>query len=65
MTDPDCKIELDGNTYFLWSSEESGAVMDVTDTHTVYTLLPDDAKEVYRLLQTAESHSEVQMSSGF
>ncbi|MCG3089717.1 hypothetical protein [Sporosarcina cyprini] len=50
MVNPDYQFELDGDTYFLWISEESGAIQNTLDTHIVYTLQPEDAIEVHRLM---------------
>ncbi|MBB4824836.1 hypothetical protein HNO89_002062 [Sporosarcina luteola] len=57
MTDPNYKFKLDGETYFLWTSEESGAIMNILDTHTVYTIQQKDAEEVYRLLTSIDGSS--------
>jgi len=50
MADPEYKVELGSVAYFLWISEEHGTIMNLNDTHTIYTLSKNSAKAVYELL---------------
>ncbi|WNF38774.1 hypothetical protein RJD24_10270 [Bacillaceae bacterium IKA-2] len=47
MVDPNFKVDLGEETYFLWISEGSGTVMNTKDTHTIYSLSKKSATEVY------------------
>ncbi|WP_100404350.1 hypothetical protein [Bacillus solitudinis] len=50
MVDPQYKVELGKEIYFLWLNEGSGTIMNTKDTHTIYTLSPESAKQIYDLL---------------
>jgi len=50
MADPEYKVELGSEAYLLWISEEHGTIMNLNDTHTIYTLSKNSAKAVYELL---------------
>lgn len=50
MADPKYKVELGEESYFLWIYEESGTIMNLKDTHTVYTLSKSSAKMINELL---------------
>lgn len=50
MSDPDYKVELGDESYFLWVSEEHGTIMNLSDTNTVYTLSKNSAKTINELL---------------
>ncbi|KMY51594.1 hypothetical protein [Peribacillus loiseleuriae] len=49
MADPQYKVDI-GETYYLWVSEKSGTIMDVKDTHTIYTLSNKSVKQVNELI---------------
>lgn len=55
MADPEYKVELGGVTYFLWITEEHGTIMDLNDTHTIYTLSKSSAKNINELLNEQSS----------
>ncbi|MGM7724323.1 hypothetical protein [Metabacillus sp. Hm71] len=50
MSDPDNKVDLGDETYFLWISEEYGTIMNLNDTNTIYTLSKSSAKTINELL---------------
>lgn len=50
MADPEYKVELGDNSYFLWISEEDGIIMNLNDTNTIYTLSKNSAKTINELL---------------
>lgn len=50
MADPEYKIVLGKNTYYLWISKDSGTIMNLNDTYTVYSLTKFSAKRVERIL---------------
>jgi hypothetical protein len=50
MADPDYKVEFGEESYFLWISEEHGTIMNLKDTHTIYTLSKSSAKTINELL---------------
>ncbi len=50
MAEPQYRLELDKNTYFLWIGEDSGTIMNVEDTHTIYSLSSKSAKRVYEII---------------
>ena len=51
MIDPEYKVELRNDSYFLWINEEHGTIMNLKDTHTIYTLSQKSAKAIYELLK--------------
>ncbi|MGM0846475.1 MAG: hypothetical protein ACQEUT_15980 [Bacillota bacterium] len=50
MADPQFKIVLGKEKYFLWISEKSGTIMNAEDTHTIYSLPQHSIKQVNELL---------------
>ena len=46
MADPEYKVELGKETYYLWISEESGTIMNTKDTHSIYSLDRNSAKKI-------------------
>jgi hypothetical protein len=50
MADPNYKVEIGKETYFLWVDELSGTIMNAKDTHTTYTLSKENAKEINQVL---------------
>lgn len=50
MVDPDYKVEVGSKSYFLWISEEHGTIMNINDTHTIFTLSKHSAKTINELL---------------
>jgi hypothetical protein len=51
MADPEYKIEIAEETYFLWIDEISGTIMNTEDTHTIYSLSNTSTKQVNELLK--------------
>ena len=51
MVDPDYKVELGEDSYFLWLNKDSGTVMHVKDTHTTYNLTEKSVKEVHEVIK--------------
>ncbi|WP_456274717.1 hypothetical protein [Bacillus sp. AK031] len=51
MADPEYKISLGNDTYFLWMSENSGTIMNSEDTHSIYTLSENSINQVNELLK--------------
>ncbi|MDW0118639.1 hypothetical protein QTL97_17070 [Sporosarcina thermotolerans] len=50
MADPEYKVEIGEESYFLWINEERGTIMNLNDTHTIYTLSKSSAKKINELL---------------
>ncbi|MDE5413312.1 hypothetical protein [Alkalihalobacterium chitinilyticum] len=50
ITDPQYRVEWGENSYFLWISENSGTIMNTTNTHTIYSLTKAGAQEVFQLI---------------
>jgi hypothetical protein len=48
--DPEYKVELEDESYFLWISEEYGTIMNMNDTNTIYTLPKNSVKTINELL---------------
>ncbi|WP_079478901.1 hypothetical protein [Halobacillus salinus] len=48
--DPGYKFLYDQKSYYLWVGPGSGSIMEATDTHTIYTLQKDSAKQVYKIV---------------
>ncbi|SEO66795.1 hypothetical protein SAMN05518847_109186 [Paenibacillus sp. OV219] len=52
MADPEYKVELGNDTYFLWIREDAGTIEKINETSTTYSLSMKSAKEVYRLIMS-------------
>ena len=50
MVDPDYKVEIGEESYYLWISKEQGTIMNLDDTNTIYTLSKSSAHPIYKLL---------------
>lgn len=48
--DPNYKVDLDNETYFLWINDDSGTIVNVNDTDTTYTLTEESIKEVNEVI---------------
>ncbi|WP_226669660.1 hypothetical protein [Metabacillus litoralis] len=46
MADPEFKIEIGEETYFLWVDAKSGTIMNTKDTHTIYSLSVRSSKQI-------------------
>lgn len=55
---PDFTFEIGEDSYYLWIQEDAGSIMNTNDTHTLYTLQKQNAKEVYELLNRYDSFGE-------
>ncbi|WP_202078806.1 hypothetical protein [Caldalkalibacillus salinus] len=53
MVEPQYKVVLGEDTYFLWLSETLGTVMNTEDTHTIYSLSSKSAKQVQEIIADA------------
>lgn len=51
MADPHYKVFLGEETFFLWITEDSGTIMNMVDTHTIYTLSVSNSTNIYELLE--------------
>lgn len=51
MSDPEYKIEFGEDVYYLWITETSGTIMNLVDTHTIYTLTELSAQSVFELIE--------------
>lgn len=51
MADPQYKVEIGKETYFLWLDQDHGTIMDVKDTHTIYTLSEKSVKHIHAIIQ--------------
>ena len=58
MDDPQYKVELGEETYFLWIHEESGTIMNTKDTHTIYSLSDKSVKQVSEIIQGKLNEAE-------
>lgn len=47
IIDPPYKVNIGEESYFLWVSETSGIIMNIKDTHTIYSLTEKSTREVY------------------
>ncbi|WP_442598406.1 hypothetical protein [Neobacillus sp. D3-1R] len=50
MADPEFKIVMGKNSYYLWISKDSGTIMNLNDTYTIYSLTKFSAKRVGKIL---------------
>jgi hypothetical protein len=50
MVDPDYKVILGEESYFLWIDKNHGTIMNLEDTNTIYTLSRWSAVRIGRLL---------------
>ncbi|GKV70071.1 hypothetical protein NCCP2716_25690 [Sporosarcina sp. NCCP-2716] len=53
ITDPEYKVELGEKTYFLWLSQESGTIMDVEDTNTIYSLIDSSVENLNDIFRSS------------
>ncbi|WP_180320134.1 hypothetical protein [Peribacillus loiseleuriae] len=51
MADPHYKVEIGKDAFFLWISDESGTIMNLKDTHTIYTLSENAADLMNELIK--------------
>lgn len=50
IADPEYQVQIGEESYYLWIREEQGTIMNVNDTHTIYSLSKNSAAKVYDLL---------------
>ena len=50
MSDPENRVEIGSETYFLWISEENGTIMNVNNNNTIYSLPKSSARTINGLL---------------
>jgi len=50
MTNPQYKFSIGEESYLLWIAEDSGTIMNTTDTHTIYTLSSNSVQEIYEFV---------------
>lgn len=50
MSDPHYKINFGKDAYYLWIAETSGTIMNLIDTHTIYTLSDLSTQSVFELI---------------
>jgi len=51
VADPDYKIKLGADSYFLWLSEESGMIMFTNDTYTLYKLTDESTAKLNEIME--------------
>ena len=51
VANPEYKVELGDQTYFLWIHQDSGSMMNSNDTNALYRLSNSSAKKIYGLLK--------------
>jgi uncharacterized protein YihD (DUF1040 family) len=51
MIEPEYKVILGENIYFLWLNNEHGTIMNIEDTHTIYTLKDASFKRINDVLK--------------
>ena len=45
MVDPEYQVEFGEESYYLWISEAQGTIMNLKDSHTIYTLSKNQRKQ--------------------
>ncbi|MFO1442367.1 hypothetical protein KDN24_03830 [Bacillus sp. Bva_UNVM-123] len=50
MANPQYKVEIGQEAYFLWISTDSGTIMNVKDTHTIFSFSNKAIKQVNELI---------------
>ncbi len=50
MTNPDYKFNIEEESYLLWINNDSGTIMNIKDSHTIYTLSSNSVKEVFGIV---------------
>lgn len=53
MADPEYQVDFGENSYYLWVDERQGTIMDLDDTHTIYSLSEKSSKAVYKIIEEA------------
>lgn len=51
MADPQYKVEMGDEAFYLWINDESGTIMNLKDTHTIYTLSGKAVRLINGLLE--------------
>lgn len=51
MADPEYQVDFGENSYYLWVDERQGTIMDLDDTHTIYSLSEKSSKAVYKIIE--------------
>ncbi len=51
MVDPEYQVEFGEESYYLWISETHGTIMNLKDSHTIYTLSKKSAETIYGVLK--------------
>lgn len=46
MVTPHYRFSIGDETYYLWISEDSGSIMNIKDTHTLYSLPRNSVREI-------------------
>lgn len=55
MEDPQYKVELGGESFFLWLNEEHGTIMDVEDTNSIHSLTDESVENINDMLRLQEN----------
>lgn len=50
MSDPEFRMIIGEEIYFLWVDEKSGTIMNLKDSHTIYSLSDNSIKQINGLL---------------
>lgn len=51
MADPEYRMALGEQAFFLWLDEKSGTIMNTEDAHTIYSLTENSIKQMNELLE--------------
>lgn len=51
MADPDYKVVIGKESYYLWISDEHGSIMNIKDTHTIFSLPENSVVNLKKLLK--------------
>lgn len=50
VVDPDYQVEFGDRSYYLWVEGDSGAIMNVNDTYTIFRLSNTSAQRIYEII---------------
>ncbi|KAB2336761.1 hypothetical protein F7731_10435 [Cytobacillus depressus] len=51
MADPHYKVEIGNEAFFLWIGDNSGTIMNLNDTHTIYTLSEKASNQIKKIIE--------------
>ncbi|MGR6907344.1 MULTISPECIES: hypothetical protein [Lysinibacillus] len=58
MASPNYKVKLGKKTFYLWINNDSGVIMDASDTHTTYSINENLVKDINEVINNLYMNKE-------